>query len=126
MGGVENNFLISISQKNEEELARFSLGSAVKLIKECFPLIPPPSTPLPASPTSNPSALTQTPPPPPKVRMASAVQLPIFKGVGNEEPSWFWFVIKFVWDTQGITDENIKKDTLDSALQDRALTWYIK
>ena len=31
-----------------------------------------------------------------------------------------------IWDTQGITDENIKKATLVSALQDCALMWYIK
>ncbi len=58
--------------------------------------------------------------------MASAIKLPIFKGVGNEELGQFWFVIKSVWDAQGIIDENIKKATLVSALQDRVLTWYIK
>ena len=31
-----------------------------------------------------------------------------------------------MWEAQGVTDENIKKATLVSALQDRALTWYIK
>jgi len=58
--------------------------------------------------------------------MASAVQLSIFKGVGNEESGQLYFVIKSVWDAQGIIDDNIKKDTLVSALQDRALTWYME
>jgi len=35
-------------------------------------------------------------------------------------------VIRSVWDAQGITDENIKKATLVSALQDCTLAWYIK
>lgn len=129
MGGVENSPLAFVSWESEEELAKFSPGSAVRLIRERFPLIPPPSTPPPASPTSNPSTPTLTPPPPPpppKVGIASAIKLLVFKGVGNEEPGRFWFVIRSVWDAQGITDENIKKATLVSALQDRALTWYTK
>ena len=35
-------------------------------------------------------------------------------------------MIRSIWDAQGITNENIKKATLVSALQDHALTWYIK
>jgi len=35
-------------------------------------------------------------------------------------------VVKAVWEAQGVTDDVIKKDMLVSALQDRALTWYIK
>ena len=34
--------------------------------------------------------------------------------------------MRVVWEAQGVTDEHIKKVTLVSALQDRALTWYIK
>jgi len=52
--------------------------------------------------------------------------LPIFRGIGNEEPEKLWFVVKVVWEAQGIMDDNIKKATLVSALQDHALTWYIK
>jgi len=50
----------------------------------------------------------------------------VFKGVGNEDSDQFWFVVKVVWEAQGVTDENIKKATLVSTLQDRAMTWYIK
>ena len=58
--------------------------------------------------------------------MSSAIKFPVLKGVGNEDPDQFWFVIKAVWEAQGVTDDNIKKATFVSALQDRVLTWYIK
>ena len=35
-------------------------------------------------------------------------------------------MVRVVREAQGVTDENIKKATLISALQDHALTWYIK
>jgi len=50
----------------------------------------------------------------------------MFKGLGNEDPNQFWFIIRAVWETQGVRYDNIKKATLVSALQDRALTWYTK
>lgn len=31
-----------------------------------------------------------------------------------------------MWEAHGVTDDNIKKATLVSVLQDHALTWYIK
>ena len=58
--------------------------------------------------------------------MASAIKFPILRGVGNEEPDQFWFVVKVVWEAQGVMDDNIKKVTLVSELQDFTLTWYIK
>ena len=48
--------------------------------------------------------------------MASAIKLTVFKGVGNEDPDHFWFVIKDVWEVQGVIHDNIKKATLVSAL----------
>jgi len=50
----------------------------------------------------------------------------MFKGVWNEDLDQFWFVVKEVWEAQGVTDDNIKKAMLVSALQDHALTWYHK
>jgi len=35
-------------------------------------------------------------------------------------------VVRAVWEAQGDIDENIKKATLVSVLQDFSLTWYIK
>jgi len=58
--------------------------------------------------------------------MVSAIKLPVFKGVGNEDPDKFWFMVRVVWEAQGVTDDNIKKATLVSAMQDCTLTWYIK
>jgi len=54
--------------------------------------------------------------------MASTIKFPVFKGLGNEDLDQFWFVVKVVWELQGVTDDNIKKATLVSALQDRTLT----
>lgn len=58
--------------------------------------------------------------------MANAIELPIFKGVGSEDPEKFWFVVRAVWESHGVMNDNIRKATLVSALQYRALTWYIK
>jgi len=58
--------------------------------------------------------------------MVSAIKLLVFRGVGNEDPNQFWFVVRAVWEAQGVMDDNIKKATLVSTLQDHALTWYIK
>lgn len=89
---VENSPLASISSESEEELMRYSPGSAVWLTREGFPLIPPLSMPSPASPKSKLSTPTSTPPPPPlppKVGIASVIKLPVFDGVGNEEPGCY-------------------------------------
>jgi len=53
------------------------------------------------------------------------LKLVVFKGLGNEDLDQFWFVVRAVWEAQGVIDDNIKKATLVSALQDHALTWYI-
>jgi len=34
----------------------------------------------------------------------------------NEDSDQFWFMVKAVWEAQGVMDENIKKETLVSAL----------
>ena len=54
------------------------------------------------------------------------INLPVFKGEGSEEPEQFWFVVRAVREAHGVTEDNIKKATLVSALQDHGLTWYIK
>ena len=52
-------------------------------------------------------------------------EAPLFKGLGNEDPDQFWFIVKSIWEAQGVTDDHMKKETLVCALQDSALTWYI-
>lgn len=54
------------------------------------------------------------------------MKLLIFKGIGNEDTEQFWFFANAVWIRQQITDDNIKKAQLVTALQDHTLTWYIK
>ena len=58
--------------------------------------------------------------------MASVIKLQVFRGVGNEDPDQLWFMVRAIWEAQDVTNDNIKKVTLVSALQDHALTWYIK
>ena len=48
--------------------------------------------------------------------MTSAIQLLVFKGAGSKEPEQFWFVVVVVWEVHGVTDDDIKKATLVSAL----------
>jgi len=48
--------------------------------------------------------------------MASAIKFLVFRGVGNKDPDQFWFMIKALWEAQGVMDENIKKAMLLSAL----------
>lgn len=48
--------------------------------------------------------------------MENEVKFPVFKGVGNENPDQFWFIVKVVWEVHGVMDENIKKATSVSAL----------
>jgi len=33
----------------------------------------------------------------------------MFKGVGNEDPNPFLFMIRVIWEAQGVTEDNIKK-----------------
>jgi len=51
---------------------------------------------------------------------------PLFKGLGNEDPDQFSFVVKSVWEAEGVTNDHIKEETLVCTVQDCALTWYIK
>ena len=119
-GELGKSPLISPSQEREEELARVSSRSAISLIRQHIPQLPPPPMP---SAASLPSPTTP-PPPTPQFSMVSVIKLPIFRGVGKEDPDQFWFVLR--WEAQGVTDDNIKKATLVNMLQDRALTWHIK
>ena len=38
--------------------------------------------------------------------------------MGNEDLDQFWFMVKALWEAQGVTDDKINKDY--------GLTWYIK
>lgn len=122
--GLGNSPLISPLQVSEEERTQVSLRKAASLIRYPIPQLSPPLMPSTISPISPPYSPTP-PPPTPQFNMASAIKLPVFRGVGNEDRDQFWFVVKVVWEEQGVMDDNIKKVTLVSTLQDHALTWYI-
>jgi len=78
-------------------LMKVSPRSAINLIRQRISHIPPPPTPPLVSPSS---PLTSPIPPPPPLRssMDNLVKLPVFKGVGNEDPDQFWFEIEVVWE----------------------------
>jgi len=48
--------------------------------------------------------------------MENLVKFPLFKGLGNEDSIQFWFIMKVVWEAQGITNDQKNKATLVSAL----------
>lgn len=50
----------------------------------------------------------------------------MFKGLGNEGPNQFLFIVKAVWEAHGIIDDKMKRETLVSMLQEHVLMWYIK
>ena len=107
--GLGNSPLISTPRASEEECAWVSPRSAVSLIGQRIPqlsslLMPPLPSP------SSPPTLPTPPPPNQQFSMASAIKLPVFRGVGNEDPDQFWFVVRAVWEAHGVTDDNIKNE----------------
>lgn len=121
---IENSPLILPRWESEEELAKFSPRSAVSIIRQQISHLPPTPTTPPVSPSSPPS-LPTPPSPPPQFNMASTIKFLVFRKVGNEDSDQFWFVVQAIWEAQGVMEDNIKKETLVSALEDHALTWYI-
>ena len=84
--------------------------SAVQLIKQGIPRIPPPSTPPPSPPPLH--TMTPSPPHPPPLppfNMANTMNMLVFKGIGRENPKQLWFVVGVVWTTHHIMDDNINK-----------------
>ena len=113
---LESNPLVSPLREREEELVRVSPRSAISMIRQRIPHIPPPPTPPLVSPSLTPSP--PTPPlPQPQFNMVSAIKFSVFKGVGNEDLDQFWFVVKVVWEAQGVTYDSIKKAMLVSMLR---------
>ena len=58
--------------------------------------------------------------------MADDMKLPTFKGTGEEDLEYHWFLCEVVWTIKGINDDNIKLVQLVTTLRERALTWYMK
>jgi len=100
--------LIRPPSSDDEGEAQASPQSIVQLIRRGFPWIPHPSTPPPPSPPQHTPSPTPLPSPP-LVKMLNTMKLPVFKGLGSEDPDQFWFVAKAMWTAQQITDDNINK-----------------
>lgn len=123
--GPKTTPLISPPRGDEEELMKVSPRSTIHLIRQRFTQIPPPPT-LPPTSLPSPPSSPVPPLPPLRLNMVSTIKFPMFKRVGNEDPNQFWFIVRSLWEAQGVTNDNIKKVTLVSTLQDLTLTWYIK
>ena len=37
------------------------------------------------------------------------IKLPVFKGLGSEDPEQFWFLCEAVWTAKSIIDENTRR-----------------
>ena len=118
--------LIEPSSSNDEGTVLNTPRSVVQLITQGILRIPHPSTPPPPPPPLHTPTPSPPSPPLPQFNMSNVMKMLIFKGVGSKGPKQFWFVAGVVWTTQQIMDDSIKKEKLVTALQDRALTWYIK
>lgn len=57
--------------------------------------------------------------------MGDDIKMPIFRGLGSEDPDQFWFVANALWKERHITKEDVNKAQLIMMLRERALTWYM-
>lgn len=110
------------SNSDEESISLKMPQGALQMIDHGIAGIPHPSTP----PSPSPPPHTPTPPPPPPLfSMANTTKTTIFNGLGTEDPDQFWFVADVVWKSQQIIYDDMKKEHLVTALQDRAERWHI-
>ena len=58
--------------------------------------------------------------------MAAHLKLPTFRGVGDEDMDWFWFVVDFVWTAENVVSDMVKRAQLSLAFEDKALDWYMQ
>ena len=54
------------------------------------------------------------------------MNLPTFKGVGDEDLDQFWFVSDSVWIAQNLASDTPKRAQLSLAFEGRALDWYMR
>ena len=81
----------------------------------------------------NPPIASQTPPrgqgqplaqntqPPRRNRMGDDMKLPIFRGLGLEDPEQHWFLCEAVWSAKQVINNDIKMAQLTTMFRDRAL-----
>ena len=80
-----------------------------RLFGRNFTELSPPSPPPPSPPPHTPTPITPPPPRPPLFNMANTMKIPIFIGMGKEDPEQFWFVADSVWKSQQVTNDDLKK-----------------
>lgn len=120
---AEYNPLLGVFDSDEESSVLRTPVGALQAVRQSITRIPNPSTPPPPSPPPH----TPTPTPrPPSFNMANMMKMSVFKRLGTKDHEQFWFVADAIWKAQWITDDGMKKVQLVTALQDRALSWYIK
>ena len=59
-------------------------------------------------------------------KMVDDIKLPIFKGLGSEDPDQFWFLAYAIWTIRQITSVDVKNVQLITSLRERVITWYMK
>ena len=53
--------------------------------------------------------------------MGDDMKLPVFKGLGLEDPKQHWFLCEVVWSVKQVIDDDIKMAQLTITFRDRAL-----
>jgi hypothetical protein len=48
--------------------------------------------------------------------MEDEMRLPIFRGVGSEDPDQHWFLCEAVWNIKNVTNEAVKKTQFSTTL----------
>ena len=52
-------------------------------------------------------------------------KLPTFKGVGDEDMDWFWFVAELVWTAHNVASDVVKRAQISLAFEGTTLDWYM-
>ena len=58
--------------------------------------------------------------------MGDDIKLPIFRGMGTEDPDQHFFLYEAVWNIKQVHIDDIKRVQLTTTFRDRSLTWFMK
>ena len=58
--------------------------------------------------------------------MGDDMKLPVFMGLGLEDPQQHWFLCDAMWNVKQVTNDDIKMAQLTTTFRDRALNWFMK
>ena len=54
------------------------------------------------------------------------IKLPVFKGIGSEDPKQLWFLCEAVWTAKNFIDQDTKRVQLVTSFRDRDVPWFMK